>query len=256
MTPTYEIYALKYAGPVKRPSALMTFFKDVDKFIRMDYFFFAIRGGGETIVVDCGVLPNVARERKFPGYVNPAELLQRIDIDSRRVKNVVLSHMHYDHISGISLFPRATFFVQEKEFNFWMKNPVAKRGPFLHLGDSKANRYLARLRGTKRLQCIRGDKIIMPGIQLLLAPGHTPGLQVILVNTEKGKAIVGTDMAHMLATFQTGMPSAIMTDVVAWMKSYDKIRPKASSLDLIFPGHDPVFLEDYPKVAKDVVRLA
>jgi hypothetical protein len=39
------------------------------------------------------------------------------------------------------------------------------------------------------------------------------------------------------------------------MKSYDRIMPKASSKELIFPGHDPVLLKNYPKVAKDVTRL-
>jgi hypothetical protein len=43
--------------------------------------------------------------------------------------------------------------------------------------------------------------------------------------------------------------------MIAWMKSFDKIRAKASSLDLIFPGHDLILLTNYPKVAEDVVQL-
>jgi hypothetical protein len=43
--------------------------------------------------------------------------------------------------------------------------------------------------------------------------------------------------------------------MIAWMKSFDKIRAKASSIDLIFPGHDPALLTNYPKVAEDVVQL-
>jgi hypothetical protein len=39
------------------------------------------------------------------------------------------------------------------------------------------------------------------------------------------------------------------------MKSYDKLRAKASSLDLMFPGHDPAMLEIFPRVAEEVVRL-
>jgi hypothetical protein len=49
--------------------------------------------------------------------------------------------------------------------------------------------------------------------------------------------------------------SALITDMIAWMKSYDKIHAKASSLHLIFPGHDPAMLENYPQVAEDVSRL-
>jgi len=39
------------------------------------------------------------------------------------------------------------------------------------------------------------------------------------------------------------------------MKSFDKLRAKASSLDLMFPGHDPLLMTQYPKVAEGVVRL-
>lgn len=254
--PTYEIYALKYAGPFTRPAAIVNWLQDLDKFVQINYYIFAIRGGGETIIVDCGCSPSLAEERELAGYVNPVDVLKRIDIDAQKVKYLVATHIHFDHISGVELFPGATIFLQEKEFNFWMKNPIAKRGPFSHVTDPVANNYLARLEGKKRLQLIRGDKKILPGIQLLLCPGHTIGLQTVAANTEKGTAIIGSDAAHTFSSYRTDLPSAIITDMIAWMKSYDKIRAKASSIDLCFPGHDIALLDDYPKVAEDVSRLA
>ncbi len=254
-TPTYEIYALKYGGPYTRPASMVNWFQDMDKNIQINYYIFAIRGERETVVVDCGVDPELAKARNLAGYVNPAEALKRIDIDAQKLKYLVVSHIHFDHISGIKLFPRATIFVQEKEFNFWMKNPIAQRAPFLHVTDPVANRYLAKLEGKKRLQLVRGDKKILPGIELLLVPGHTIGLQAVAVNTTKGTAIVGSDLAHTFSSYRTDIPSAIITDMITWMKSYDKIRTKVSSPELLFPGHDLALLENYPKVAEDVSRL-
>ena len=253
--PTYEIYALKYGGPYTRPGSMVRWFQDMDKYVQIHYYIFAIRGGGETIVVDCGVHPEVAKQRNLAAYVSPAEVLKRIDIDAAKVKHLILTHIHFDHVSGIQLFPRANIYLQEKEFNFWIKDPIAKKAPFLFLTDAAANRYLAKQEGKKRLHLIRGDKKILPGIELLLAPGHTPGLQVIAVNTAKGTAIVGSDLAHMGSSYQTDFPSSIITDMITWMKSYDKVRPRASSPDLLFPGHDLALLENYPKVAEDVSRL-
>jgi glyoxylase-like metal-dependent hydrolase (beta-lactamase superfamily II) len=253
--PSYEIYALKYAGPFVRPACMVTWFQDMDKTTEINYYIFAIREGSQTVVVDCGCAPKLARERNLNGYVNPTEVLKRIDIDAQRVRHVVATHIHFDHISGVTLFPQATIYVQEREFLFWMKNPIAKRAPFLHTTDPIGNRYLAKLEGTKRLKLIRGDKKILPGVELLLAPGHTIGLQVVAVHTAKGIAIVGSDAAHLFSSFRTDIPSAIITDMIAWMKSFDKIRAKASSIDLIFPGHDLALLTNYPKVAEDVVRL-
>lgn len=253
--PTYEIYALKYGGPFTRPASMVNWFQDIDKNVQINYYIFAIRGGGETIVVDCGVDPQLAKERNLAGYVSPAEVLKRIDIEAQKVKYLVATHIHFDHISGIRLFPRATIFVQEKEFNFWIKNPIAKRAPFMQVTDPAANQYLGKLGGKKRLQLVRGDKKILPGIELLLVPGHTVGLQAVAVNTTKGTAIVGSDIAHTFSSYRTDIPSAIITDMITWMKSYDKIRAKASSPDLLFPGHDLALLENYPKVAEDVSRL-
>jgi glyoxylase-like metal-dependent hydrolase (beta-lactamase superfamily II) len=254
--PAYEVFALKYAGPFVRPASMVTWFRDLDKTVLINYYIFAIRGGGKTIIVDCGCAPQLARDRNLAGYVNPVDVLKRIDIDAQKVKHLVATHIHFDHISGIELFPQADIFLQEKEFNFWIKNRLAKRAPFLHVTDPVSNGYLARLEGTRRLKLIRGDKKILPGIELLLAPGHTLGLQVVAVNTARGTAIIGSDAAHFFSSYRTDIPSAIITDMVAWMKTYDKIRAKASSIDLIFPGHDPALLSDFPKVAEDVSRLA
>jgi glyoxylase-like metal-dependent hydrolase (beta-lactamase superfamily II) len=253
--PTYEIYALKYAGPFTRPASMMVWFQDMDKTVQIAYFIFVIRGGGETLVVDCGVSPDLAAERQLAGYVSPAEALNRIGIDAGKVKHLIATHIHFDHISGIRLFPKANIYVQEKEYRFWIKDPIAQRAPFLHVSDLAANKYMRKLEGSKRLHLIRGDKKILPGVELLLVPGHTPGMQAVAVNTAKGTAIVGSDVAHLFANYRTDIPSAIITDLRGWMKSFDKVRSKASSPDLMFPGHDPLMVVNYPAVAEDVLRL-
>jgi glyoxylase-like metal-dependent hydrolase (beta-lactamase superfamily II) len=253
--PTYEIFALKYAGPFTRPASMMVWFQDMDKTVQTDYFIFVIRGGGETVVVDCGVRPDLAAERRLAGYVNPVEVLKRIGVEAAKVKHLVVTHVHFDHVSGIRLFPKADIYIQEKEFRFWFKDPIAKRAPFLHVSDLGANGYLKKLERSKRLHQVPGDRKILPGIELVLAPGHTPGMQAVAVNTAKGTAIVGSDVAHFFVSYRSDIPSAIITDMRAWMKTFDKLRAKASAVELMFPGHDPALLTAFPAVAEDVVRL-
>ncbi len=115
---------------------------------------------------------------------------------------------------------------------------------------------LSQLEGTPHLQQISGDAKIMPGIELILAPGHTTGLQAVAVNTVKGTAIVASDCAFVHESFQQDIPNSVITDLVAWMGSFDKLRAKASSIDMIFPGHDVRMLNNYPKVAEGITRLA
>ena len=87
----------------------------------------------------------------------------------------------------------------------------------------------------------------MPGIEVIYAPGHTPALQAVAVKTKKGIAILGSDCAHLFRNYKEDWPSCFIVDLVAWMKSYDKLRKKVTSINLLFPGHDPIMLENYQK---------
>ena len=254
-TPVYEIYAVKYAGPFIRPLAKVLWNTDWEKEIEINYYIWVVKGKDEILIVDCGVSPSLAQEMGLQGYVNPVHILKGIGIEASQVKKVVITHIHFDHANGIELFPKATFCVQEKEFNFWVKDPVAKKPPFLMLSAPDRNVKLAKLEGTERLVLIKGDQTILPGIELLLAPGHTPGLQVVAVNTAKGTAIVGSDCAHIFRNYEEEIPSTFITDMVAWMKTYDKLKSKVSSINLLFPGHDLKMANHYPKVAEGITRL-
>ncbi len=251
----YKIYALKYAGPFVRTGAHLMWYQDWDTIETINYYIWCVRGAGETVVVDAGVTPEMAQERQLDGYVNPAEVLARIDVKAEEVRHVVITHLHLDHAGGVSLFPEATFYIQEDEYRFWVQDPVAARPPFKAVSDAASTAYLASLEGTDRLVLLKGDRQVLPGIQCLLAPGHTVALQAVAVNTARGTAILGSDCGHVFRNYKEDWPSALIVDLVGWMKTYDKLREKASSSELLFPGHDRLMLEDYPQVAEDITRL-
>jgi glyoxylase-like metal-dependent hydrolase (beta-lactamase superfamily II) len=257
--PQYEIYAFKYAGPFTSSVAMVFFNEEWDKTIERNYYVWAIKGKDGVTVVDAGTSLSQQSKRNLKGYVNPVEALARIGVDGSNVKRVIITHIHFDHVGGMEMFPQAfpqaKFYVQKKEFDFWIKSPVAKKRPFVGITDPLANQIVADMEGTDRLQLICGDQIILPGIELLLTPGHTLGLQSVAVNTAKGKAILASDCAHIARSFKEDNPSCLIMDMVGWLGSYEKLRAKASSIDLIFPGHDVMMLRDFPKVAEDVTRL-
>ena len=172
------------------------------------------------------------------------------------MRQLILTHMHWDHSNGVELFTNAQLYVQESEFDFWVKNPIAKRPVFRYLSDNVSTEYIASLKGTKKLKLVRGDREILPGIRCMRAPGHSAGLQVVTVNTCKGTAIVGSDCAHVFRNYSDDWPSSLTVDFVELMETYDKLRKKASSPDLIFPGHDVLMTRNYPQVAEDITRLA
>lgn len=251
----YEIYALKYAGPFVRTGAHLMWYRDWDKTEQINYYIWCLKGPDEIVIVDAGVTPQLAMKKELAGYVNPVDVLARINVNANEVRHVVITHMHFDHAGGVSLFPRATFYIQEDEYRFWLENPVAARPPFKHVSDAAATAYLASAEGTDRLVLLKGDRQILPGIQCLLSPGHTVALQAVAVNTARGIVILGSDCAHVFRNYTEDWPSCLIVDLVGWMKTYDKLRERVSSPDLLFPGHDRLLLENYPEIAKDITRL-
>ena len=257
--PEYEIYACKYGGPLFRKVAIVTWNSGWDQDGPINYYVWAIKAkNGETIVVDTGASPALGEARKIPGYVDPVEVLSRLNVNATNVTKVVVTHMHWDHVGNIegyfNAFPKARFYVQKREFDFCVKNPLCQRKPIAVLFDPPANKFMGGMAGTDRLVIVDGDYNLAPGIDLLLAPGHTLGLQAIRVNTAKGPAIVGSDLAHVFRGYQEDTGSVFVMDMPAWIQSFDKVKPKAA-LDLIFPGHDILMSDNYPDVALDVTRL-
>ena len=253
--PEYQIYALKYAGPFTRTGAHLMWYRDWDRIEKINYYIWCIKGAGQTVVVDAGVAPDLAAEMELGGYRSPAEVLSGLGVSAGEVQHVIITHMHFDHANGALLFPEATFYIQEAEYHFWVQDPIATRPPFKYLSDQAATAYLAALEGTRRLVLIKGDQQILPGIRCLLAPGHTVGLQAVEVNTAQGTAILGSDCAHVFRNYSEDWPSVLIVDLIAWMKTYEKLRARVSAPELLFPGHDRRMLEEYPEVAENITRL-
>jgi glyoxylase-like metal-dependent hydrolase (beta-lactamase superfamily II) len=251
----YKIYALKYAGPAESSGALLMWLKDWEKTVKRSHYLWCLKGPEETIVVDAGTSPEMALERNLIGYISPAEVLSRMGVKSDEVRHVFLTHMHWDHMGGVRLFPKATFYVQESEYSFWLKGPLIRRPVIKPFIDEAASSYLASLEGSPRLVFLRGDQEVLPGIQCLYAPGHTVGLQAVAVNTARGTAILGSDCAHLFRNYREDWPSAFIFNLADWLRSYEKLRSRVSTLDLLFPGHDPLMSTNYREVAEGVTEL-
>jgi hypothetical protein len=123
----YEIYALKYAGPFTRTGAQVMWYQDWDKVETINYYIWCIKGAGETVVVDAGVTPQMAAERELEGYVNPAEVLARINVKADEVRHVIITHMHFDHAGGAGLRrPPFTFRKMNTVSGWGIRSPAAR----------------------------------------------------------------------------------------------------------------------------------
>ena len=97
---------------------------------------------------------------------------------------VVNTHLHFDHCGGNRLFPGVPIFVQRAERE-------AARAPDYTVPE------WAEFEGA-RYEELDGEAEILPGIRVVPTPGHTPGHQSVLVDTDEGLVVIGGDVAHTL----------------------------------------------------------
>jgi len=254
----YEIYALKYAHHERRASENFIGGDPHDAPMPLDYFVWLIRGNGREIVVDTGFSAAIAAKRGRDHLRCPTAALRALQCDADTVKDVVVTHLHYDHVGNFDLFPKATFHLQEKEMNYATGRYMCQdcfRGAF-EVEDVVG---MVREAYAGRVRFHDGDAELHPGISLHLIGGHTMGLQAVRVATRRGWVVLASDASHLYANMEQVRPFPIVWSVADMVDGYGKLRHLADSPAHIIPGHDPLVMQRYRAPSKElegiVVRL-
>jgi glyoxylase-like metal-dependent hydrolase (beta-lactamase superfamily II) len=223
----------------------------------MDYYVWAITGDdAPPVVVDAGFRPETARRRGREIVADPIETLARIGVDAAAVRDVVLTHLHYDHSGHLGAFPNARFWLQDDELAFWTGR-YAGRGAIGHTVEPPDIVELVRLNFERRVRFVDGDEELAPGITLHRVGGHAPGLQVVRVETAGGPLVLASDATHFYANLQQDRPFAIVHSLPGMYAAFDRVRALAGGDDdRIVPGHDPLVLERHPAAGPGLEGLA
>lgn len=218
----------------------------------MDYFLWAIAGDGPPIVVDAGFLPETGRRRGRETVADPIAVLAALGIDAAEVRDVVLTHLHYDHSGHIAAFPRARFWVQDAELAFWTGRHAA-RGEIGRTVEPADVVELVRLNFERRVRFVDGDEEMAPGVSLHRVGGHAPGLQVVRLARPAGPLVLASDAVHFWENLELDRPFAVLDSVPGAYDAFDRVRALAGGDDRrIVPGHDPLVLERWAAPSPDL----
>jgi glyoxylase-like metal-dependent hydrolase (beta-lactamase superfamily II) len=254
MSVNYEIYAVRYARHERTARANFLAGDAHDGPMPLDYYVWAIMGGDRAIVVDTGFGAEQAAKRKRT-LVRPVdEGLRALGIAHGDVKDVVITHMHYDHSGNHHLFPNAVMHLQDAEMRYCTGRCMTHaelRGPF----EAEDVARMVRRVFEERVQFHDGDDELAPGITLHHVGGHTQGLQVVRVPTARGPVVLASDAAHLYANFDQGRPFPILDSVPDYLEAHRRIRRLAASDAHVIPGHDPDVLTRYPSGGQDIARV-
>src|SRR4051794_13018830 len=124
--------------------------------------------------------------------------LKQAGIDPKDVVAVVMSHAHIDHCGGCVAddgsrnFPNAQYYITQADYDFWTDETKVPPAFKVFLDTARKNLTPNR----DRIHFIKDGEEFLPGIQAILAPGHTVGHTIFMINSGgKSLCYIG-DLAH------------------------------------------------------------
>src|SRR3970040_1676157 len=233
----YDVYALKYGE--RDTTACQFFYREASHApITLHYFVWLILGGPHPILVDTGFLDDDARARGIWNYVSPAAMVERAGVKPGEVPLALITHLHYDHWAGHSLFPGAEYWIQRDEVAFWT-GPFGRYPAFRQSANAGALANLVTRTYATRVRIIDGDREVLPGIKVHRVGGHTAGLQIVTVQTERGPVVLTSDASHFYRNVETRPPVPSISSLPQMLEAFETIHALAGPERLIVAGHDP-----------------
>ncbi|MES2626760.1 MAG: N-acyl homoserine lactonase family protein, partial [Pseudomonadota bacterium] len=234
----FAVYAIRYATVTRHNHENFIGGDPHEAGMDMDYFVWVAISPSKTWVIDTGFNKAAADRRKRTFLRCPTEGLKLLDVDAATVQDVIVTHLHYDHIGNFNLFPAARFHLQDSEMAYATGRYM---GTKFFSGAYEEDDVVAMVRNVYngRVSFHDGDVVLAPNISLHLVGGHTRGLQVVRLWTQSGWLVLASDATHYLANMQQQRPFPIVAEVTAMVDGWDKMKTLVDDPSQIIPGHDP-----------------
>jgi glyoxylase-like metal-dependent hydrolase (beta-lactamase superfamily II) len=242
----FEVYAIRYATVARRSAENFIGGDPHETGARMDYFVWLARNALRTFVIDTGFNEAAARRRRREFLCSPVEGLRILGVDAATISDVIITHLHYDHVGNFDLFPQARFHLQDRELAYATGRYMATEF-FSYAYEVDEVVAMVRNVYAGRVEFYDGDADVAPGISVHHVGGHTRGLQVVRIWTRVGWLVLASDASHYYANMDEQRPFPIVASVTEMVDGWRKLRRLADDPRHIVPGHDPSVMQRYRK---------
>ena len=252
--PTYEVYAIRYAIMPGFPVRSLVAGADTSRRMDIAMSVWLLRGNRRNVLVDAGFYRDKFVQRWKPaGFVQPSEAVRRAGVKPEDVTDIIVSHVHWDHVDGVDLFPNARIWIQKAEYDHYVAPDGKSRDGAMDSDDAKV---LADLMSRGRVNLIKGDSTeIIPGITVFTGGKHTFASQYATVRMESGTAVIASDNLYLYENLEKHRPIAQTLDSLSNLAAQTRMTRLASATRLIVPGHDPAVFEKFATPASQVARI-
>jgi N-acyl homoserine lactone hydrolase len=177
-------------------------------------------------------MPNTVLVRGERDYlVDPGLIMQGaplfkaladLGVDANEIKDVILTHLHFDHAEGLTAWPQRRTFVHR----------IETEAPYAQVVAGQLE--------MARLEVLDGEEgEIEPGVRWMLTPGHCDGLITVLVDTDDGLVAIASDCVGPLPEYfdEMDLPEDFGSERDELLRQWRRIRDLDPAV--VIPGHNP-----------------
>ncbi|MBF0622805.1 MAG: MBL fold metallo-hydrolase [Magnetococcales bacterium] len=250
-----KVYALKY-GESRVKQKTVYYNGSSRKRMKFAWWFWMVEmPDGRRILVDTGTDDKSRLNKwKVKNYTHPTELLARLDVAPQAITDIILTHLHWDHMGLISAYPDAQIWLQQKAWAHAESRFSDTNKSFLNGMDRQHWQQLQKRHERGLVSLMDGDQQMVPGLSVSLAESHTPGGQYVTIETQEGPLILAGDAIYLYRNSQHHRPSRSHGPEQG-LDIIEKMQWQAASPYWIIPGHDPLVKKFFPEVADNIVAL-
>ena len=154
-------------------------------------------------------------------------ILKKRNLKCEDIDYILVTHLHFDHIYNVDLFPNATIVLSKLEWEY--ANDSKNSDVFIERAA------IPIIQERKKIFIEYDNQEVLEGITAILTPGHTPGSCSYILHQENGeKWVLAGDAAKNRGELTTEKVQ-LSTNMEDTIRSIKKIKLSGNR---ILPGHD------------------
>ena len=200
---------------------------------------YMIKHGNDYMVWDTGFAPG---QNPNAPKVGIADRLKEVGVSPDQVKFVGISHFHADHTSQLAPFSNATLLIGKGDWDGLTATPPVR--------GANVPGFKVWIDEKRKVEPLATDRDVFGdgAVQVLRAPGHTPGHSILLVMLKgMGPVLLTGDLVHFRENYESGGIPSFNYDRAATAASIDRLKKLEQNLKAtVIIQHDPRDIDKLP----------